>query len=1128
MDFDRLRKESIDFNQQASGDRWTDYNFHDPGVTILEQFCYALTDIAYRTNLDVETILFHAGDVQRIRASHALHTPDEILTPGPITSEDYRILLLDGFPNTIRNCWVTRIEDHGEGVRGLYDVTLLLHGHLDEAHHAGIRDEVRRFLTRYRNLSEDFDRIVILDPLAVAVSADIDLFQDAPGEEILSEILFRIEEYFNPMVRFRTFDEMEKTGLRTEEIFDTPSHQHGFIDRRELAPRPEQYYVSRLGDCISAVRGVKMLRNISVTIGGVPVYGDSLDVPMRHYLTLGFTGAHFADSFFSKSKLNLHKGGALISFSAQTVVNLLEIRLARTHRNYPVRSEWNEGPGDRIKTEELLSYDSVQRTFPGVYGVGDFTPAQEEGALRLAQSAQLKAYLLLFDQVMSNHLAQLAGIAELFSVEVTEDLVKTYFAQQVPDEQTGAGDLLHHIIGPVSELRSRIGKLEAEAAGSAATRFELAACRADLAEKENQVNERIQRFLRDLSDMTLTHLKRSEYSSHREIVRLATALIGTVAAGTRVRFVGRGSKNLTEEQASLVAELSGIMREHLLEQPLDCAFRPHHLERLMQGFDRGVDRKNRILSHYLARFGERFSADFHGRVTAAMEEDGDEAVGRRLLMLKSAFLKEIRTLGRFRAQGQDYLSAGSAAEVPLRRRLCLQFDITHPPVQRLTTTARKSPLKAASLDRRDILSEKREDGQAYIRLAGATSGVRFVVNTTDYQSYLFRFAVERRNYSIVPESGQVAVYFSPSNRDTPSRIMVCANRKEAESRIGALIRALRELNARQEGFHLVDHILLRPMDMQLCRFMIHGEGEELWLVSKEARTREVQQRDAFDTVLLACYSNNYKILRTSKKEFVVVVKNAIGKEMATAARPFLTELSAQEFIDRCVLFFNIHREADTLHSLFELDDETKFFFCILDRNKTVLMQATEPSDLSGQEKQALRSVESGLYPDRYRIEGSLEKGFTVVLTDDADAAVARSRSEFQTEEQAKEFIRTTVRLLDEVRDGKSLLQYRRVNGRNSDDFNAQLSVVFPVWTSRFGNADFRQMFIRAVHESVPAHLAVNVIGLTYAEMHSFEDLYFSYLKELSGLSLENRHTVAKLSGDLLDLLTRKNQSAKVG
>ena len=31
--------------QELCGETWTDYNLHDPGVSILEQLCYGLTDL---------------------------------------------------------------------------------------------------------------------------------------------------------------------------------------------------------------------------------------------------------------------------------------------------------------------------------------------------------------------------------------------------------------------------------------------------------------------------------------------------------------------------------------------------------------------------------------------------------------------------------------------------------------------------------------------------------------------------------------------------------------------------------------------------------------------------------------------------------------------------------------------------------------------------------------------------------------------------------------------------------------------------------------------------------------------------------------------------------------------------
>ena len=51
LDFNDLRTEGITHLGNLTGKIWTDYNTHDPGITILEALCYALVDLDYRTKL---------------------------------------------------------------------------------------------------------------------------------------------------------------------------------------------------------------------------------------------------------------------------------------------------------------------------------------------------------------------------------------------------------------------------------------------------------------------------------------------------------------------------------------------------------------------------------------------------------------------------------------------------------------------------------------------------------------------------------------------------------------------------------------------------------------------------------------------------------------------------------------------------------------------------------------------------------------------------------------------------------------------------------------------------------------------------------------------------------------------
>ena len=78
LDFDKLRREGIEYLGKLGGKVWTDHNVHDPGITILEMLCYALIDLGYRTNLPEADIF--ARNPEDKTTDNNFFTPSKILT----------------------------------------------------------------------------------------------------------------------------------------------------------------------------------------------------------------------------------------------------------------------------------------------------------------------------------------------------------------------------------------------------------------------------------------------------------------------------------------------------------------------------------------------------------------------------------------------------------------------------------------------------------------------------------------------------------------------------------------------------------------------------------------------------------------------------------------------------------------------------------------------------------------------------------------------------------------------------------------------------------------------------------------------------------------------------------------
>jgi hypothetical protein len=100
-DYYRLRREGIGYIEQMGSALWTDYNTHDPGITILEGLCYIITDLAYRSGWDIKDLL---APPTGSPAGQAFFTAREILTVNPVTPDDFRRLLIG--VDAVRNAWV--------------------------------------------------------------------------------------------------------------------------------------------------------------------------------------------------------------------------------------------------------------------------------------------------------------------------------------------------------------------------------------------------------------------------------------------------------------------------------------------------------------------------------------------------------------------------------------------------------------------------------------------------------------------------------------------------------------------------------------------------------------------------------------------------------------------------------------------------------------------------------------------------------------------------------------------------------------------------------------------------------------------------------------------------------------
>ena len=92
------------------------------------------------------------------------------------------------------------------------------------------------------------------------------------------------------------------------------------------------------------------------------------------------------------------------------------------------------------RARALEAYLPVQHSFPLTYGIGPAGLPSTATALRRAQAKQLKAYLMVYEQLLRNAYAQVAQVGELFSLDPT--IEHTYFRRCSTPQITGYDEIV--------------------------------------------------------------------------------------------------------------------------------------------------------------------------------------------------------------------------------------------------------------------------------------------------------------------------------------------------------------------------------------------------------------------------------------------------------------------------------------------------------------------------------------------------------------------------------------------------------------------------------------------------------------------------------------------------------------
>lgn len=430
LDYTFLHETGTRIVQELAGDIWTDYNEHDPGVTTLQQLCYALTELSYRAEFPMADLLTDrlSGWIDPHR--QALFIPRRIFPCNPVTINDYRKLIADRVPS-VGNVWLTPTVDPAcpEGVSGLYDIFLYAPGINScspDSNPQAIIEQTRRVYCRHRNLCEDVATITVLEEIPTSVLAEVTMTAGATADTVLAELLFRIGLFLAPELHRQTLKSLVDEGVPPDRIFNGPLPRNGFISDDQLQPKASSIPVQNLIRVMVNCPGVASVRNVSVLVGenSAPYLpgGPPIEIPANAILQLDTKPDRPGYG------IRLFRNGIECRPNPARVQRELEKMWTEYRRTHALMPQYEELFGvPRGRLHDFTRYYSIQNQFPNVYGIGAFGLPGDVSNRRKGQAKQFKGYLLVFEQLLADFFSQLEHTKELYSI--ARKLRKTYFFQ---------------------------------------------------------------------------------------------------------------------------------------------------------------------------------------------------------------------------------------------------------------------------------------------------------------------------------------------------------------------------------------------------------------------------------------------------------------------------------------------------------------------------------------------------------------------------------------------------------------------------------------------------------------------------------------------------------------------------
>lgn len=408
-----LQRNTLEELQRIAGEVWTDYNPHDPGITIADTVNYALTEIDYKLNFNLEDYLTSTNGTWQT-GKYGLFPAPEVYPTTPVTADDYRRLVLAHFP------MVQQVAVKTDRETQTFDFKLSLSPFYDDEN--GVIGRVRNFLNNHRNLCENIGKVEICHPIPLTFEAELEIFPEFNATDILIQVYWKAMQYLSGSVRLETdgFRKSEKKEdmdyCRPDIWYDGPVEDIRVVIPEQKDTQRELYwklyeiegirnfktcwFKDREGNPVTDFSDGYMLqipdefRNVRVKVRDELVYADVEEFKER-----------LRAMYFMRTSLHTR--------------HIMQEKGRGTNEMYGKTSA--EETVRKARYRNIFDHFPVSRELPKCFHTSEADFKSDSNGKEKADAVNFGNYLRLFDLLMKRCLGELDGMKSVLSLNETDN-----------------------------------------------------------------------------------------------------------------------------------------------------------------------------------------------------------------------------------------------------------------------------------------------------------------------------------------------------------------------------------------------------------------------------------------------------------------------------------------------------------------------------------------------------------------------------------------------------------------------------------------------------------------------------------------------------------------------------------